>query len=126
VTATMTPRRLKAFSDAWDQGDVDLIMSYFHQDCTFSPSVEDQPGKTFHGKTEVEAEIRRILARDADGVSRSAGHVVMGNRGYSEWSIVFELGDREGELRGCDLFEFAGDLILRKDAYRKSALWLQR
>lgn len=126
MSAPMTPERLRSFSDAWDAGDVDLIMSYFVPDCSFSPSVEDEPGKTFRGKDEVAAEIRRILARDADGVSRSGDHIVMGDRGYSEWSITFVRNEQELELRGCDIFEFRGDLIVRKEAYRKAALWLER
>jgi SnoaL-like domain len=124
MTAVMTPDRLRGFSDAWDRGDVELVMSFFAPDCVFSPSVEAQPGLSFHGKAAVEAEIRRILARDADGISRSGDHVVLGNRGYSEWSLVYRYGDEDLELRGCDIFEFSGDLIVRKDAFRKSALWL--
>lgn len=126
MTRVMTQERLRAFSDAWDSGDIVRIMAFFARDCAFSPSVEDEPGKTFYGRDQVEAEIRRILSRDADGVSSSGDHIVMGNRGYSEWSITFNRDGQDQQLRGCDIFEFDGDLIVRKDAYRKSALWLDR
>jgi SnoaL-like domain len=47
-------------------------------------------------------------------------HWVSGDRGCSEWLLTGTTtqGDRV-EARGCDLFEFKGDKIARKDSYRK-------
>jgi hypothetical protein len=47
-------------------------------------------------------------------------HWVGGDRGCSEWLLTGTTpqGDRV-EVRGCDLFEFAGDKIVRKDSYWK-------
>jgi SnoaL-like domain len=45
-------------------------------------------------------------------------HWVSGDRGCSEWLLTGTTtqGDRI-EVRGCDLFEFKGDKIARKDSY---------
>jgi hypothetical protein len=45
-------------------------------------------------------------------------HRVSGDRGCSEWLLTGTTtqGDRI-EVRGCDLFEFSGDKIARKDSY---------
>ena len=45
-------------------------------------------------------------------------HWVSGDRGCSEWLLTGTTaqGDRV-EVRGCDLFEFPGDKIARKDSY---------
>jgi hypothetical protein len=47
-------------------------------------------------------------------------HWVSGDRGCSEWLLTGTTaqGDRV-EVRGCDLFEFRGDKIARKDSYWK-------
>jgi taurine dehydrogenase small subunit len=47
-------------------------------------------------------------------------HVVCGDRGVSEWTIRGTRSTGEPiEVRGCDLFEFTGGLISRKDSYWK-------
>jgi SnoaL-like domain len=47
-------------------------------------------------------------------------HWVSGDRGCSEWLLTGTTaqGGRV-EVRGCDLFEFRGDKIARKDSYWK-------
>jgi hypothetical protein len=47
-------------------------------------------------------------------------HWVSGDRGCSEWLVTGTTpqGDRV-EARGCDLFEFQGHRIARKDSYWK-------
>ena len=47
-------------------------------------------------------------------------HWLAGNRGCSEWLLTGtnNTGDRI-EVRGCDLFEFRGGKITRKDSYWK-------
>jgi hypothetical protein len=45
---------------------------------------------------------------------------ISGNFGASRWSYAHTAEDgREIVVRGCDLFEFVGDRIRVKDAYRK-------
>jgi hypothetical protein len=47
-------------------------------------------------------------------------HWVSGDRGSSEWLLTGTTvqGERV-EMRGCDLFEFEGDKIARKNSYWK-------
>ncbi len=121
--AAMTVERLQQFSAAWNAADLPAVMSFFTEDCVFLPSVEDRPGLAFHGKQSVAEAFARIFARDAGFGSRSGLHVVLGRYGYCEWSLVVEEGDQPMEIRGCDFFEFRGDLICRKDAFRKATTW---
>src|SRR6185437_7271959 len=47
-------------------------------------------------------------------------HWTCGHRGVSEWTIRGTQLDGESiEVRGCDLFEFNGDKISRKDSFWK-------
>jgi len=62
-----------------------------------------------------------MFAYDADGESRGGRTFIVGHLGVAEWSYL-ELGSYGAivEVRGCDILEFRGAKIARKDAFRKS------
>jgi ketosteroid isomerase-like protein len=117
---TMTVERLLAFSAAWNRAALDEVMSFFTEDCVFLPSVEAVPNEAFRGRAAVAREFARIFERDGHFESRSGLHLVCGDFGYCEWSLVVTEDGREVEVRGCDFFVFSGGLIARKDAFRKT------
>jgi ketosteroid isomerase-like protein len=117
---SMTLARLEAFNDAWSRGDVPTLMSFMTEDCVYQASVGPEPGRTFRGHAAVQAGFEEMLAHDASGESRGGRCVVMGDIGIAEWSYVHMIDSVRTEVRGCDIFEFAGDKIRRKDAFRKS------
>ena len=115
-------RLLEQFGEAWDAGDVDKLMSMITDDCVYAASVGPEPGATYAGKQAVREGFLAMLALDSGGVSRTGRVFVAGNLGVSEWSYLFRAGsDAEFEVRGCDIFEFRGGRISRKDAFRKSS-----
>ncbi|HEX7778658.1 MAG TPA: nuclear transport factor 2 family protein [Vicinamibacterales bacterium] len=116
----MTIERLLAFGDAWNRGDVDDIMSYFAGECTYYASVGPEPGRTYEGREAVRQGVIDMLAYDRGGRSKAGAAFVADKRGVAEWSYEFTAGDGTvTAIRGCDVFEFEGDLIRRKDAFRK-------
>ena len=118
---TMTAERLDAFLAAWNDRDVDAIMSYFTEDCVFHGSVgADLLGTTYRGREEMRAGIEAFLARNPTGRFEDASSWVAGDRGAADWTFL-TTGPDGGEVatRGCDLFEFDGDLIRVKNAFRK-------
>ena len=47
-------------------------------------------------------------------------HFVAGDRGASEWTLTGTTTDGERlEVRGCDLWTFRGDQIVKKDSFWK-------
>jgi hypothetical protein len=61
-----------------------------------------------------------MLAYDRRGRSKTGPAFIAGERGVAEWSYEFTAGDGTVTvIRGCDVFEFEGGLIRRKDAFRK-------
>jgi hypothetical protein len=46
----MTIKRLLAFGDAWNRGDVDDIMSYFAVECTYHASAGPEHGPMKGGR----------------------------------------------------------------------------
>ncbi len=116
----MTIERLLAFGDAWSRGDVDDIMSYFAVECTYHASVGPEPGRTYEGREAVRQGVIDMLAYDRAGRSKAGAAFVADERGVAEWSYEFTAADSTvAAIRGCDVFEFEGDLIRRKDAFRK-------
>jgi len=112
---------LKEINAAFNSRDVDRIMEFFADDCTFLMARGPEPcGRRVHGK----AAVRKVLAdRFAVIGDMRWDHVdafVTGNRAVTVWTVTGR--GRDGEVldyRGCDLYEFRGDKILNKDTYWK-------
>ncbi len=105
----------------WNDRDIDAIMSSFTEDCVFQASVGlELMGTTYRGRAEVRAGIEAFLARNPQGRFEDAESWVAGSRGAADWTFVTTGPDgAEVATRGCDLFEFDGDLIRVKNAFRK-------
>ena len=115
----MTLARLERFNDAWSRGDVEELMSFITEDCIYEASVGPEPGRTFIGRAQVEKGFRQMLQHDGDAESKGGRCAVLADLGIAEWSYVKIAAGRPVEIRGCDIFEFSGDMIRRKDAFRK-------
>lgn len=112
---------LREILDAFNRHDLDAIMGFFWDDCTFDfPRGPDPWGERYVGKSEV----RRGLARRFEGIPDvhygEDRHWVAGDRGVSEWLLTGTT--RAGikvRVRGCDLWEFRGGKVVYKDSYWK-------
>jgi len=117
----VTEEILQAFSAAWAKGDVEALMTFMTDDCVYEASVGPEPGKTYIGREAVKQGFLEMLAHDNQGESHSGPLYIFGERGVAEWSYMFtEPGGNTMELRGCDIYEFNGEKIRRKNAFRKS------
>jgi ketosteroid isomerase-like protein len=112
---------LKAFLDAFNRHDLDDIMTFFSDNPVF-----DFPRGThaWGSRAEGRDDVRRWLATRFEGIPnvhyRDDRHFVCGNRGASEWLLTGNTRDgAKIRVRGCDLFEFSGGKITRKDSYWK-------
>jgi ketosteroid isomerase-like protein len=113
-------RVLVKFGEAWSGKNLDALMSLVTDDCTYAASVGPEPGETFIGRDAVRGGFAALMAYDAGGESREGRVAVLGELGLAEWA--YERRDASGRtivVRGCDIFEFTGTLIRRKDAFRK-------
>lgn len=111
---------LVEFGGAWGRGDVARLMEMMAEDCIYQASAGPEPGRTFRGREEVRRGFEIMLAHDAGSESREGRVFVAGDLGVAEWSYAYKRPDgTEVEIRGCDIFEFRGEKIFRKDAFRK-------
>lgn len=113
----MIEQRLRDFVTATEQADINALMSFIHEDCVYIIT----NGKAYHGKAEIRAIFLEILADDGSGSEVHYGPLYTGgNRGTLEWKVLTPHEDGSHSImRGVDLFEFEGDMIIRKDAFRK-------
>jgi ketosteroid isomerase-like protein len=90
-------------------------------DATYHASVGDEPlGRTYVGREQVREGFERFFSTYPDGVFTDTEVVVAGDQGSAEWTFVFSRDGTQERIRGCDLFEFEGDLIKTKNAFRKT------
>jgi steroid delta-isomerase-like uncharacterized protein len=112
---------LQAFLDAFNAHDIDVIMSFFTEDCVFDTPRGPAPGaRHLRGKQQVRAGIQSRFDGIPDVRYVDDRHWTCGDRGVSEWTIRGTQATGEPvEVRGCDLFEFADGKISRKDSFWK-------
>lgn len=120
-TTEMTPEVLAAFSDAWTRRDLEALMSHVTDDCVYSASVGPEPGRTWTGREQVREGFALMLAFDTGQERHEEGPpLIAGSRGAATWSFTGSGPDGAVQVtRGCDIYEFRGGRIARKDAFRK-------
>jgi nuclear transport factor 2 (NTF2) superfamily protein len=118
----MTGERLMEFSEAWNQRDPDILMTYMADDCSYQMSYGPELlGRDFRGREAVRQGFREFFDRFPDGHFEDAELWVFDDdRAATSWTFTWT--DEQGAkraVRGCDLFEFEGDKIKQKNAFRK-------
>jgi ketosteroid isomerase-like protein len=120
-SSTVTVETLQRILAAFNRHDLDAIMEYFAEDCTFDlPRGPDPWGRRFSGKTQV----RDGLASRFDGLPDvhygDDSHWIAGDRGVSEWLLTgTTTSGARIKVRGCDHWQFRDGMIVRKDSYWK-------
>jgi taurine dehydrogenase small subunit len=116
-------RQLDAIQDAFNRHDVDAILDAFAEDCVWvmarGPSAPE--GRRCTGKDEIGAVLRARFEQIPDMRWVDMSHFVAGDRAASEWTVKGTSVDgKQLDLLGCDLWEFRGDKVVRKDTYWKT------
>ena len=119
----ITENSMKQVLDAFNRHDLDAIMQYFTEDCSFDfPRGPEPYGQRFVGK----AQVREGLASRFKGIPDvhygDDRHWISadGSKGVSEWLLTgTTTSGIQLKVRGCDLWEFQKGKIIRKDSYWK-------
>ncbi len=112
---------LKAVLDAFNDHDLDRIMSFFSEDCVLEmPRGPDPWGGRSVGAAAVREALRSRFTGIPDVHYGDDTHFVSGDIGGSQWTLRGTRADGERvEVRGCDFYTFRGDKIVKKDSFRK-------
>jgi steroid delta-isomerase-like uncharacterized protein len=119
----VTVETLKQILEAFNRHDLDAIMEYFSDDCSFDfPKGPDSCGQRFLGK----AQVREALAGRFKGIPDvhygDDRHWISsdGKQGVSEWTLTgTTTSGIKIKVRGCDLWELRNGKVTRKDSYWK-------
>lgn len=119
----VTIETMKDILDAFNRHDLDAIMEFFSEDCTFDfPRGPEYYGQRFVGKEKV----REALAGRFKGIPDvhygDDRHWISadGKQGVSEWTLTGTTTNGVSiKVRGCDLWEFKDGKVTRKDSYWK-------
>lgn len=122
MSAKMTLERATEFGAAWNSRDPDLIASFFAEDGVYHASVgPDHLGLTFAGKEEIRRGAKIFFDRFPDGRFENLKVNVLGDYGTFEWDFVATGADgKKTGTAGCDLLEFCGNMVTKKNAFRKA------
>jgi ketosteroid isomerase-like protein len=117
----VTREVMQGFLDAFNRHDLDAIMEYFADDCVFyMPRGAKPRGDRYVGKEAVRAGLATRFQGIPDVHYGDDQHWVGENFGVSEWTLTgTSAAGQKIEVRGCDLLEFAGGKITRKDSFWK-------
>jgi ketosteroid isomerase-like protein len=121
VAVTPTVETLQAITDAFNAHDLDAIMEFFADDCSFDMPRGPEPwGRRVTGKTAVREGFAARFQGLPDVHYGDDRHWVVGNLGVSEWLLTGTAPDgRRVQVRGCDHWEFRDGKVIRKDSYWK-------
>jgi len=121
MSTSATPELLKRFLEAFNQHDLDAIMSYFAEDCVFyMPRGSAPRGDRYVGKEQVRTGLAKRFEGIPDVHYGEDQHWVCGEFGVSEWTLTgTSVSGSQLKVRGVDLLEFAHGKIIRKDSFWK-------
>lgn len=114
---------LKDVLEAFNRHDLDAIMRYFSEDCSFDfPRGPESYGQRFIGKVKVREALTSRFKGIPDVHYGDDLHWISndGKQGVSEWTLTgTTISGGKLKVRGCDLWEFRNGKIARKDSYWK-------
>jgi steroid delta-isomerase-like uncharacterized protein len=120
---TVNVETLQQILDAFNQHDLDAIMEFFGEECSFDfPRGPEPWGQRFTGK----AQVREALAGRFKGIPDvhygEDSHWISadGSKGVSEWTLTgTTTSGIPVKVRGCDLWEFQDGKVVRKNSFWK-------
>lgn len=121
MSNNITADTLAAFAQAWNDHDIEALMSFMHDDCEFhAVAGPDLMGRSFIGREQVREGFQAAWQNFPDAAWLDGDHFVVGNRGVSESTFSGTKADGSRvQARMVDVFTFKDGKILIKNAYRK-------
>ena len=121
AATTVTAATLAAFSDAWNEHNIDAIMSFMSDDCVFKAAAgPDASGTVYTGAAAVREAFIDVWRAIPDAHWSHGRYLVQGTIGLSQWTFTGTAADGSRiETDGIDQFEFDHGKIRVKNAFRK-------
>ncbi len=119
----VTTELLDEIQDAFNRHDVEGILSYFAEDGEWlmarGPNARE--GRRCRGKAEIGAVLAERYRHIPDMRWVEMRHWIFGDKALSEWIVQGTADDGTVlDFLGCDLWEFRGGEVTKKDTYWKT------
>ena len=112
---------LNKIIQAFNAHDVEAVGNYFTEDGEMHLAAgPEMTGKTLRGREEICAALNARFSASPDIQWVDGENWIFGNKALSEWRVTGTQPD--GNIintLGCDLWEFDGNLVKKKDTYYK-------
>lgn len=117
----VTVEILKQILEAFNNHDLDAIMEFFADDCSFDfPKGPEPWGQRFIGKAQVREAIASRFKGIPDAHYEDEGHWMANDKGVSKWMLTGTTTSGDSvKVRICVLCEFRNDKVVRMDTYWK-------
>jgi len=111
---------VERFGDAFDQRDLETVMSLVTDDIVFESTSPSPDGGRFKGADAVRAEWAKLFENTVDPHFETEEMVVSGDRAVVRWRYSWrtDSGDR-GHVRGVDILRLRDGRIAEKLSYVK-------
>lgn len=107
------------FVDAFNQMDLDAVMSFFSEDAVY----EDSRGGSHTGLDAIRAAFIPLLGGTMGKISFDAEDLFMeeeSGKVMASWKLNMEVDGKPAVVRGLDCLHFKGNQLVRKLAYTKA------
>jgi len=121
---TIDIKFLENFSAAWNEHNIDALMSFMTDDCIFETAAGSHAyGNRFTGHEQVRKAFESAWIQFPDAQWLDATHFVFGDNGISEWRFCgTDLKGVKLEANGVDVFTFRDGKIFKKNVFRKQII----
>lgn len=112
---------LNKIIDAFNGHDVETLVNSFAEDGEFLLAAgPDIWGARLKGKAAIREALIKRFETTPDIQWTEGKSWIFGDKALSEWRVTAtQPNGQKLDLRGCDLWEFRGDKIVKKDTYYK-------
>ncbi|WP_206020295.1 nuclear transport factor 2 family protein [Rhodovarius crocodyli] len=119
---SVTPELMQDIGAAFNSRDLDRIMAFFAEDCTFCAAAGPEPaGRAIKGKAAVREALAAVYGSMPDLSFARDYEFASGDRAVTAWRMTGKTADGKTiDVQGCDLWEFRDGLIVKKDTYLKT------
>lgn len=121
METVVTMSLLQEIIDSFNRHDVDAVVAFFADDGEMLlPVGSEICGARIKGKAAIRETLSKRFADSPDIQWTEGTSWIFGNKALSEWRVRgTQPNGAKIDLLGCDLWEFRGDKIVKKDVYYK-------
>ncbi|MDD9727721.1 nuclear transport factor 2 family protein [Roseovarius sp. SK2] len=115
---TFTEAMLNDMLAAFNEHDLDRVMSYFAPDAVMiAPAGNSQTGTPIEGADAIASAFETRFAQQPDVAWNEAVSFLSGDRAYTSWRV--QAPSAGIDIKGCDVWTFRNGKVIEKDVYYK-------